>query len=132
LYIAVDRGSIDPLYAQSLGAALYRELRARGVRVQMRVLSGLDLDERLVARDVAAWRPDGVLIVNFAGGSGIGVEVENANYDVSLIEAKTERRIWRAQVTSVRRLGTTEAMMEEAAARVAERLESDRLLAVAR
>lgn len=93
LYVTVDQGTIDPLYAKSLGGALHKELHARGVVVRMRILQGLDLDERAVLHDLDAWGPDGVLIVNFAGGSGIGVDLESATYDISLIETIAKRRI---------------------------------------
>jgi hypothetical protein len=128
LYVAVDQGNVDPEFAQALNQALDAELQHRGVAVKTRILSGLDLDESAVDSDVKAWRPDGLLVVNFAGGSGTYGNIENATYNVSLVEVASGRRIWRAQVSSHRAFGSSSGMMEETASRVGERLEQDHLI----
>jgi hypothetical protein len=128
LYVAVDQGNVDPEFAQALNHALDAQLQLRGVTVKTRILSGLDLDENALDADVKAWRPDGLLVVNFAGGSGTYGSIENATYNVSLVEVASGRRIWRAQVSSHRAFGSSTGMMEETASCVGERLAQDHLI----
>jgi hypothetical protein len=128
VYVAVDQGNVDPEFAETLHDALARELGSRGVLVQARVLTGLELDERTVDADVKAWHPDGVLLAAFAGGSGAYGDIDQATYDVSLIDAASGRRIWRARVSSRKVFGSRAGMMEETASRIGERLEQDHLI----
>ena len=128
VYVAVDQGNADPEFARALNEALGNELEERGVTVRKRIVTGLDLDDRAVDEDVKAWRPDGLLVVNFAGGSGAYGGLENAAYNVSLVEVGSGRRVWRAQVNSHKGLGTNDGMMKETASRVSERLEQDHLI----
>ena len=132
LYVTVDQGNVEPVFAEALSSALGTELQQRGVAVKTKILSGLDLDSKAVDTDVQAWRPDGVVLVEFSGGSGTYGNLENATYNVSLVEASSGRRLWRAQVYSRRVFGSSTGMMEETAARVGERLEQDRLIGARR
>jgi hypothetical protein len=132
IYLSVEQGSADIEYADTLTQALSRELARHGVTVKSRIRRGIDLDENVVADEIAAWQPDGVLILDFAGGGGAGSTLEDATYDVSLLDAASQQRIWRAQARSVRRLGTTSGMMESTAEEITVRLAQDRLIAAPR
>lgn len=128
IYAVLDQGTADPEYTQALRAALEHELHRRGVTCNVRIVMGLDFEAKAAQREAETWRPDALLIANFNGGSGPFNTLEDVTYDVSLIDASSNRRIWRAQVSSRRGLGSTAGMMGETASRVVERLEQDRLI----
>src|SRR5205823_5006375 len=71
IYVAVEPGNIDAELANGLDSAIGSELQEHGVTVKTRVLTGLDLDASAIEADMKAWRPDGVLMAAFAGGSGV-------------------------------------------------------------
>jgi hypothetical protein len=128
IYVAVEPGNVDVELANGLDSALGSALQEHGVTVKTRVLSGLDLDASAIEADMKAWRPDGVLMAAFAGGSGVNGGLDTVRFDVSFIAVASNRRIWRAQVHTRKAFGTDASMMEETAETVGERLEQDGLI----
>lgn len=129
VYVAVEPGNAEPEFAKTLCDAIGAELQHHGVVVKTQVLTGLDLDANAIDRDVKAWRPDGVLMTDFAGGSGTSAGFDTLRFDVSLIAVASNRRIWRAQVHAKKGgVGTDDGVAEETAESVATRLEQDGLI----
>lgn len=131
LYMAIGQGGIDEDYAVEFERSMKRELANRGVTVTSRIIVGVELDENLLDREVAASRAEGVLIVQPVRGTESYGELINITYDVNLFEAHTRGRIWRARVDTRRAggaWGTTAGMVDELAVSLAAKLESDHLL----
>ena len=131
LYLAIGQGGIDEDYANEFVRSFKRELGQRGVVLTARVVTGLELDPKLVDREVAASHADGVLFVSPVRGTTYYGEIVNLTWDVTLVDVRSRAKIWKARVENTKAAGawgSTSGMVDEAAVGIAGQLESDRLL----
>ena len=130
LYLAIGQGGINADYANGFVKSFNREMGRRGVKFTARVITGLELDRRVLAREVAASQADAALFVRAVHGITDYGEIINLTWEVSLVDAKTGAKVWHAQVENKKAagmFGSTDGMVDEAAVSIAEQLESDHI-----
>jgi hypothetical protein len=131
IYLAIGHGGIDEDYATEFVSSFKRELGQRGVALTSRVITGLELDTKLIQREVAGSQADGVLFMVPVRGTTYYGEVTNLTWDVFLIDVRSGAKIWRARVENKKAAGaygSTAGMVDEAAINIAKQLDSDRII----
>lgn len=130
VYLAVGQGGISEDYANGFVESCARELKSRGIRFTSRVITGLELDRNLLEHDIAAAQTDAALVVVPVRGAAWYGEITNLTWEVSLFDAKTHAKVWRAKVENKKAggaYGTTSGMVDEAAVEIIHQLESDHM-----
>lgn len=102
LYVVVHQGTMSNEHAQELAAALLEALSAYTPAQKATVLSDLELDDRGLRADMAAFKPDGILTLTPTGGAvhntTLGTtRVSQLDYTVTLFDSANEKRIWEAE-----------------------------------
>ena len=92
-HVRVD--SIDPSYTPYLTTALKDEFSKEGVELFIRVVNPLALDTSVYKSEIASYKPDGVLIIAYAGGTRAGTSsgILDILYDVSLFDSSMNKRV---------------------------------------
>ena len=131
IYVIIAQQGIDEDFAVELGNLLRQELARRGIASRWRFVGSREVDAGVVDREVAMMQPDGILTILPVRGLSVNGTITHLTYELVLLETERGQRIWRASVTNQRdvNFGTIRGMGEEAAARIAERLTADGLLA---
>jgi hypothetical protein len=131
LYLAIGQGGINEEYANGFVKSFQKEMGRRHIGFASRVLTGLELDRQVVDREVVESHADAALLVRPVRGITDYGEIINLTWEVSLFDAKTGAKVWRAQVENKKAagmFGSTEGMVDEAAVSIAQQLEADHLL----
>jgi hypothetical protein len=130
LFIVINQDDVkkEPL-TQSLRVSLQGCFTNGTPIMEMFIPSPLDLDERALDRRVRDFHPDAVLIVSLktftvdqTGG------YPNMDYDASLFEATTHKRIWRAAINNSGSTDLMDRRMREMAGKIVQQLRQDGFL----
>lgn len=104
VYVVLDLGTKTPMFNESVRDYFQTALQAANVNAVINLLSGLEVDDDFVAKEVAEKGLRHVLVVQLseavgiAGGWGGSVQQTGGVYDLSLYLVETGSRIWRAKL----------------------------------
>jgi len=125
----VEGDAKDRLLADYLAANFRNCFSNRPTQYDVAITTPLDLDERDYERRINSFQADAVLtvtirhtVVDIAGG------YPTINYDASLFDRATKRRIWRADIVNSGSPEVMEKRMQKMAAAIVSQLEHDGFL----
>lgn len=124
-----DNGHLGRSYSQNLQKALTERLSARGITAQVQIMSPLELDESRYSKDIMAFIPEAVLVIQSTGRTRHLQEVIEVYWDASLNVPQSKTRIWRATIHISG--GSSLSRMTAMADGILSRLEQDGIIAQA-
>jgi hypothetical protein len=98
LYVLVHEGAIESWYAGELSGEMSTALTGRLVS-KTAIVTGVEFDKGPLDRDIAAFQPEGVLLLKPIGTRSGGKygRVRYLSYEATLVEHPSNRPIWAAK-----------------------------------
>jgi len=121
--------NVDPNYTPYLLKALHDEFEKEKIEVSLNVIRPLSLSNQSFDSEIANYKPDGILTILANGGvSSGGGGLLSIYYDVSVFDAPTEKRIWRARIDASGGTAIREKRMAIMAQKLVHHLKEEKLI----
>ena len=130
LFVVINHGDLShESYSQQLAASLASLLSNPPPVIEISVVSPLELDEKIHDRQLQQFKPDAVLVIRLTTAvvSEYG-GYPTLQYDASLFDPKTERRLWRGSVNSSGGTALMQRRLRETAEVIVKQLRKDGFL----